>query len=57
MPATGDVGIQPDGDRRNAPKCPGGRGDLFELLERLDVERTDPGRQGRADLVLALADA
>src|SRR5439155_23059372 len=55
--ATGDVGIQPDGDRRDAPERPCGGGDLVELFERLHVERTDPGLHGRPDLVLALADA
>ena len=57
VPPTGDVGIQPDGDRRNASERPGRGGDLLELLERFDVERTDPGRHGGADLVLALADS
>ena len=55
--AAGDIGIQPDGDRGAAPERPRCGGDLLELLERLDVERSDSGRHGRADFVLALADA
>jgi hypothetical protein len=55
--AAADVGIQPDGDPRGAAKRLRGSGDLVKLLERFDVERADPGLDGRADLVRALADA
>jgi hypothetical protein len=57
MPAACDVGVQPDGDLSYASELASGVGDLLELVERLDVERADPGPDGRTDLVLALADA
>jgi hypothetical protein len=55
--AARDVWIQPDGDRRGAAQGACRCADLVKLLERFDIERTDPGLDGRADLVRALADA
>src|SRR5205823_9456885 len=55
--AAGDVGVQSDRDRCNAPKPTRGVGDLLELLERFDVERANTGLHRRADLVFALAHA
>lgn len=56
VPAAFDPRVQADGDGRRPPGRARSDGDLVELLDRLDIQRADAEVDGRADLVLALAD-